>query len=173
MFDEDQESELQDGALLSDEDAESLDDLLSGFSDEKLEEVEDPFAALDEIDEDDFFTRLQSEGDEFDDELFEEQRPEPARAAADEALPPLPDTPVPEWLSTLGIESEEIVERRDEAEADIDEDAEPLAALAGTGPKGMALGMTAQQRMVLAVFLFLDVAVLGFLLLYALDVIRF
>ena len=68
---------------------------------------------------------------------------------------------------------EEIVERRDEAEADIDEDAEPLAALAGTGPKGMALGMTAQQRMVLAVFLFLDVAVLGFLLLYALDVIRF
>lgn len=150
-------------------DDQNLDDLFAGFSNDVLSDVDDPFASLDEAADDDLFSHLEVEEEE---EPSETWREPIAPATPDEPLPPLPDAAVPEWLSELGIERDEIVEDQLKIAPERNT-AEPLTALSGTGPKGMAFGMTAQQRMILSIFLFLDVAVLGFLLLYALGVIQF
>lgn len=174
MFDDDFENDLENPPPRRDEnDDENMDDLFAGFSDDVLEDVDDPFASLDQVDEDDLFSRLETTEEEglFEDE-WREPAPEAGVPAAEESLPPLPDSAVPEWLNELGIERDEIVEERVVVVEEGDE-AEPLAELSGTGPQGIAFGMTAQQRLILAIFLFLDVAVLGFLLLYVLGVIQF
>ena len=160
-----------------DEDDENMDDLFAGFSDDALEDVSDPFATLDEADDDDLFSRLQADDEPLEeDDLWESA---PAQTAAqpapeDDLLPPLPDAAAPSWLSELGIDEPDVIEEEAEIapEPAAEPEDEPLAAIAGRGPEGRAFGMTAQQRMILAIFLFLDVVVLGFLLLYVLGVIQ-
>lgn len=157
-----------------DEDDENMDDLFAGFSDDDLDDVSDPFASLDEADDDDLFSTLKAPDDTLEDDLWTAAPSERQAAPDDDVLPPLPDAAAPEWLSELGIEQEDVLDAEDEPEPVpvVEPDDEPLAAIAGRGPEGRAFGMTAQQRMVIAIFLFLDVVVLSFLLLYVLGVIQ-
>ncbi len=164
-----------------DQDDESMDDLFAGFSDDALDNVRDPFATLDEADDDDIFSRLQADDEPLEeDDLWESAPAQTATQAAaqpaidDDLLPPLPDATAPSWLSELGIDEPDVIEEEEEVapEPAAKPEDEPLAAIAGRGPEGRAFGMTAQQRMILAIFLFLDVVVLGFLLLYVLGVIQ-
>lgn len=181
MFDKNDDNEFDDLRSQRAEraDDEDIDSLFGDYSDEPLSPTEDPFAALDEADEDDLFSQLETE----DEDPLRTLREEPEAGEAvyeddyddlaalrEESLPPLPEAAVPDWLSELGIESEDIVEERGGVVvAERDQVSVPTPA-ASTG--GTALGMTAQQRMVLAIFLFLDIAILGFLLLYAMGAIQ-
>ncbi|HLV45244.1 MAG TPA: hypothetical protein VKY39_09810 [Aggregatilineales bacterium] len=181
MFDKNDDNEFDDLRSLRDEraDDEDIDALFGDYSAEPVPRADDPFASLDEADEDDLFSQLQTEEEDPFSSLREEGEEVEAvyeddyddlAALREESLPPLPEAAVPDWLSELGIESEDIVEERGSVVvAERDRVSAPAPA-ASTG--GMALGMTAQQRMVLAIFLFLDIAVLGFLLLYAMGAIQ-
>lgn len=173
MFEDDFDSNFEDlrPAREEENDDRDMDDLFAGFSNDVLKDVDDPFASLDEAPDDDLFSHLEATAED-DQDAWREPVAPAETVASDEPLPPLPDAAVPEWLSELGIERDEIVEDQLKAAPERDT-AEPLTAISGSGPKGMAFGMTAQQRMILSIFLFLDVAVLGFLLLYALGVIQF
>lgn len=86
---------------------------------------------------------------------------EPARPATDEGG-------VPDWLRELSPEFAE----EEEPEEAIAEPAPAKKKASTQRPKRTSSGgMTPQQRMVLSIFLFLDVAVLGIALLAALGVI--
>ncbi|HEC22224.1 MAG TPA: hypothetical protein ENI95_04835 [Chloroflexi bacterium] len=97
--------------------------------------------------------------------------PEPASEPEPEPAPSTDEGGVPEWLSELG-------------EPPPDEDEEEPSPMIGEpetahrerkrrSRSSTFLGLTPQQRMVLSIFLFLDVAVLGFLLLLAIGAISF
>ncbi len=158
---------------LREEDAED-EDLFGGFDEQPLAGEEDPFASLDELVDSDPFAGLEApqeqaafaDADEFNESM-------PTRPAwADEQ--PLAGGETPEWLRELGVGAEE-GERGGPADAPRPSRARgsALTALAGSGPRGMAFGMTAQQRMVLAIFLFLDVLVFSALILIAIGAINF
>ncbi len=99
--------------------------------------------------------------------------PPPVPAASAPAEPAAPaSSDSPDWLKELdSFQDMDMAETQAQAQgqtqvaspatAQAAPSSGPLQAMAGTGPRGMAFGMTAQQRMVLAIFLFLDVAVLG------------
>jgi hypothetical protein len=135
-------------------------------------DADDPFAALDAVSDDDPFAPVGAPPATEDDagDLLE----------ADIGLPPLVTTEPaeaarPEWLRELsGFEEEEF---EDEPEAPAVPRAPGvlgtiLSSLVGRGPQGIGFGMTAQQRMVLSIFLFLDVAAIGCMLLIAIGAVN-
>lgn len=169
------------------------DDLFGAFS---SPDPDDPFASLDAAPADDPFASLDAAGDDdpfstltlgsepqpaADDDIFGAFG-EPERVDIPESQPDFDESATrPAWLSEL------------DGGFDDDFGAAPVAAprpgaaraakgtssaregilaqFVGSGPQGMAFGMTAQQRMVLAIFLFLDVAVIGFMILLAIGAI--
>lgn len=158
------------------DDEEEADDLLAAFSGDPLNDDlfaeldtdlglgDDPFAALDEPIEDDAFADLTVPTP-----LVAEPLVPVAEEDDFDALPVEPEMPagdMPEWLRDLGM----------------DEPAEPLpapvTAETPVAPPPMPVaqprrgGMTPQQRMVLALFFFLDVLVLGFLILVVMGIIQ-
>jgi hypothetical protein len=158
------------------------DDLFAAFSEPgDSKQDDDPFASLDSTQEDDPFGSLGF--DEEEDELFAPLPPEEPPAVSEEPdwatvaaeePPPVTDER-PEWLRELGGFEEE--EERTPAPAPTQVRASRsrgglMSGLVGSGPKGMALGMTAQQRMILSIFLFLDIAVLACLILIAIGAVN-
>ncbi len=143
------------------------DDLFSLFSDGEALPSDDPFASLD---------ATEVEQDPFADETLPSMptsRLEPPSTA--QPAPILSSDEPPEWLRAAlgGLEGEE-----EEPVSPPPVKASPSArqprrrsSLAGSGPQGRAFGMTAQQRMVLSIFLFLDVTVLAVALLIAIGAI--
>ena len=133
--------------------------------------ADDPFASLDAVDDSDPFAALAA-------------TPEPA-APAPAPAPPEPTGVAstaqgeerPEWLRELGGFEESQDPRR---AAGIPSPARGggggasalLQNFMGRGPHGIAMGMTAQQRMVLSIFLFLDVAAIGCMLLIAIGAVQ-
>jgi hypothetical protein len=161
------------------------DDLFAAFSEPgDSEQDDDPFASLDSAEEDDPFASLGF--DEARDDLFAPVPPEePAPAVADEEPewetvaaeepPPVTDER-PDWLRELGGFEEEETQKapspvtpRPSAQQSR---SGVMSGLVGKGSKGMAFGMTAQQRMILAIFLFLDVAVLACVILIAIGAVN-
>lgn len=159
------------------------DDLFAAFSEPSDSEQDaDPFASLDSAKEDDPFASL---GFDEEDDLFtplapaeeppvmQEEEPEWATVPAEEP-PPVTDER-PDWLRELsGFEEE-----KKPAPAPVTPRAQAskprgglMSSLTGNGPKGMALGMTAQQRMILSIFLFLDIAVLACMILIAIGAVN-
>lgn len=158
------------------------DDLFAAFSEPgDSEQDDDPFASLDSAEEDDPFASL---GFDEADDLFAPVAPEePAEAdeepvwetVAAEEPPPVTDER-PDWLRELGgFEEEEArtapppVSPRPGAQQSR---GGVMSSLVGKGSKGMAFGMTAQQRMILSIFLFLDVAVLACMILIAIGAVN-
>lgn len=146
-------------------DAPEDDDLFALFSDGDPLASEDPFASLDA-------TEVQS--DPF---AAETQLSMPTRSLEPPAAQPAPilssDEP-PEWLRAAlgGLEEEEEPSSPPPVEAPSpSRRPRRRTSLAGSGPRGRAFGMTAQQRMVLSIFLFLDVTVLAVALLIAIGAI--
>jgi hypothetical protein len=137
---------------------------------------DDPFAALDEAFADDPFRELEATPER---EGYVEA-PEPPSAPARPVEPLVEDDDTPAWLRELGVgEDDEFGYIEPEPSAPPPEPAAPraasggpLAAVTGTGPEGTSFGLTARQRMLLALFLFLDVSVVACGLLYALGAIN-
>jgi len=158
------------------------DDLFAAFSEPgDSGEDADPFASLDSVEEDDPFASF---GFDEEDDLFAPTPPEEPPAVQEEPEwetvvaeepPPVTDER-PDWLRELGG-------FEDEGATSAPPPAAPrartrqsggglLSNLVGSGPKGMAFGMTAQQRMILSVFLFLDIAVLACMILIAIGAVN-
>jgi hypothetical protein len=158
------------------------DDLFSAFSEPSDSEPgDDPFASLDSTKKDDPFASLGF--DEEDDDLFAPLPPEepPMMSEEPDLVPVAAEEPPPvtderpDWLRELGGFEEE--EKRAPAPAPTRVRASQprgglMSNLVGSGQKGMALGMTAQQRMILSIFLFLDIAVLACMLLIAIGAVN-
>ncbi len=145
-------------------------DLFAGFDEESLTGEEDPFASLDDLADSDPFASLEAPRDE--DPFAQLGETTPTRPAQPAELPPAGGE-TPTWLRELGVGTEE-EEIGSPAYAAQEERARGsvLTGLTGTGPKSMAFGMTAPQRMVLAIFLFLDVLVFSVLILIAIGAIN-
>lgn len=165
---------MEDDLLFSEFDEEGgEDDPFEDFGGE-----DDPFAALDEGFADDPFHELEAtperEGyvDAPEVRPPAPPRPRPAEPLEDE------DDDTPAWLRELGVGEDEFGYIEPEQPAPPPEPVAPqvgggpMAAVTGTGPEGVAFGMTARQRMLLALFLFLDVSVIACGLLYALGAIN-
>jgi hypothetical protein len=168
------------------------DDLFAAFSEPgDSGQDDDPFASLDSSEvEDDPFSSLGFDDD--DDDLFSALPPEPPAIVEEPELepewetaeaeePPTITDERPEWLRELGgFEEEEPATVRPPAAVAPPVRSRPeraggsgfLSNMVGSGPRGMAFGMTAQQRMILSIFLFLDISVLACMLLVALDAIN-
>jgi hypothetical protein len=76
----------------------------------------------------------------------------------------------PEWLRELSGFDEEFGDRpaRSKTKKAVSQEkssSSVLSGMVGSGPQGVGFGMTAQQRMILSMFLFLDTAVIGVLIL--------
>ncbi len=134
---------------------------------------DDPFAALDEAFADDPFRELEATPER---EGYVEAPEPPAPARPVE---PLMEDDTPAWLRELGVGEDEFGYIEPEQPAPPPEPAAPraasggpLTAVTGTGPEGTSFGLTARQRMLLALFLFLDVSVVACGLLYALGAIN-
>jgi hypothetical protein len=169
------------------------DDLFAAFSEPgDSGQDDDPFASLDSSEvEDDPFSSLGF--DEDDDDLFsalppeppaimEEPEPEPEWETVEAEEPPTITDERPEWLRELGGFEEEApaIAQPAAAAAAPPVRSRPeraggsglLSNMVGSGPRGMAFGMTAQQRMILSIFLFLDISVLACMLLFAIGAIN-
>ncbi len=161
---------------LRDMDPDDEEDLFGGFSDESLEEIEDPFASLDELGDSDPFANLKAPQDE---DLFgaaetaviEETRPLQPPETAPRELPQEGDE-TPDWLRELGVGTEEAEFAAASAEEERAGGSPAAPPQKAARPHRGAFGMTAQQRMVLAIFLFLDVLVLSFLILLVIGAIQ-
>jgi hypothetical protein len=134
---------------------------------------DDPFAALDEAFADDPFRELEATPER---EGYVEA-PEPPPAPARPVEPLREDDDTPAWLRELGVGEDEFgyIEPEQPApppEPEPSAPRGPMAAVTGTGPEGTSFGLTARQRMLLALFLFLDVSVVACGLLYALGAIN-
>ena len=133
--------------------------------------------------DDDLFVEFDAADDDFfSDDLFADEpsapaEPEESAPVEDDWRPPEPapaetrDDDVPSWLSdapdsTSPAPVAGFTERSREA------DAQPVSEMKKR-KRSNFLGMTPFQRMVLAIFFFLDVLVIGFLLLVALGRITF
>jgi hypothetical protein len=174
------------------------DDLFAAFSgSEPVPDTDDPFAALDAGIVDDPFAGLTAARPEED--LFGSPRAPagakapaapadadlfPADAPGDDVLAGFDsglaaaDGERPAWLREYGGEFEEEAEELEPEEPKKKGRARRrqgsvLSKMVGQGPRGVSFGMTAQQRMVLSIFLFLDTAVLGFMVLLAIGAISF
>jgi len=159
------------------------DDLFAAFT--SGSDDDDPFASLDSPGEDDLFSGLGGSNDPFSSLIpDEEDEPDLFQPHTDSE----PDSPFsafdeeeearPAWLSELGGDFDEspapkketsAPKRRLKSSGGSEEGL--LAQFVGRGPSGYGLGMTAQQRMVLSIFLFLDVTVIGFMLLLVIGAI--
>jgi hypothetical protein len=164
-------------SLFNDEDNDDdADDLMAAFSgdplnddlfaelDGDIELGDDPFAALDEPLEDDAFANLTAPAPLVAEPLVPVE-------VEEEAFEPLTEPPtedMPEWLRDLGVEEieEEPLPAPVTAETPVAE--LPPAPM----PQPRRGGMTPQQRMVLALFFFLDVLVLGFLILVVMGIVQ-
>lgn len=149
-------------------------DLFADFDDaaaplETSAAEEDLFALLDSAEDLDPFRELEA--------VEPPTRAEPDREPAAplaprEPLPPPTSDETPDWLRELGIGEGEDLAPLDEPAAEVSR--QPRRARRTAAPAtNMAFGMTASQRLILAVFLFIDVAVLGLLALYAVGAVNF
>jgi hypothetical protein len=160
----DQDEDLFAAFSSTDDDPFSSLDALTGDS--------DPFASLDALTgADDPFAGLGGPP------VVEESK-EPTLASSPTISQPFfdedeEDTERPEWLRELsGFEDGAFDEPAVETPLRPKPTSGALTRFVGRGPRGMAFGMTAQQRMVLSIFLFLDMAVIGFLILYVIGAIN-
>ncbi len=165
------------------------DDLLAAFSGSSSDRMplpdSDPFASLDVpvSDKADPFADLSAPTavpDVFGEDIFADTapaaptasvgRPGAAAAGADER---------PAWLRELsGFEEAQPAQPSRARASQPEAERRPAKKrgglnLTGTGPQGRAFGMTAQQRMILSIFLFLNVTVLGLALLVAIGAVNF
>jgi hypothetical protein len=162
---------MEDDLFFDEEDGE--DDLFDDFGGE-----DDPFAALDEAFADDPFRELEATPEREGYVEVPEYTPAPAPQPVE---PPQEedDDDTPAWLRELGVGEDEFGYIEPEQSAPPPEPVTasaapgPLAAVTGTGSEGSSFGLTARQRMLLALFLLLDVGVLACGLLYALGAINF
>lgn len=161
---------------LRDMDSDDEEDLFGGFSDDPLEEIEDPFASLDDLGDSDPFANLKAPQDEglfgaAETAVVEETRPVPLPETAPGGLPQEGDE-TPDWLRELGVGTEETEFAAASAEEEHTGGYPAAPSRKAARPHRGAFGMTAQQRMVLAIFLFLDVLVLSFLILLVIGAIN-
>lgn len=151
----------------------SDDDLFAAFASD-----DDPFSG---VDDDDPFASLGS----FDDDPFESlgapeadaPEAEPEDVPEDHTSPTMVSSPTvtpsssarPEWLSELSGFDDEFGDQpaRTSTPAVSREtrSSSVLSGMVGSGSQGVGFGMTAQQRMILSIFLFLDTAVIGVMIL--------
>lgn len=161
--------------LNGDDDDEETEDLLAAFSGDPLTDDlfaemdsdvplgDDPFAALDEPIEDDAFADFAAPAPLVSEPLV------PVEEDAFEPLPDMPEDEMPEWLRDLGVEEVEDAPLPAPVTAETPAAKMPPAPLVAAPRRS---GMTPQQRMVLALFFFLDVLVLGFLILVLMGIIQ-
>jgi hypothetical protein len=132
---------------------------------------EDLFAMLDTAEGLDPFRELEAVAPPTSDRAVPELAAEPAPRKR-EPLPEPTSDETPEWLRELGIGEGEDLSEYDDRPQQL---ARPRrrARSAPAPATNIAFGMTPSQRLVLAVFLFVDVAVIGLLALYALGAVDF
>jgi hypothetical protein len=152
----------------------SDDDLFAAFASSEdsdpFADVDDPFASLGSFDEDLFESLGEPEEKDFE--------AKPKDVPEDHTSPTVVSPPTealssgarPEWLRELSGFDEEFDDRPARARASKAVPGEKrsssvLSGMVGSGSEGVGFGMTAQQRMILSIFLFLDTAVIGVLIL--------
>ncbi len=152
----------------------SDDDLFAAFSSDSdpLSDGDDndPFASLGSFD-DDPFESLGAPGEKsFDGEPKDipEVHTSPTVVSSPTVTPP--GGARPEWLRELSGFDEEFddkpaVARTRKVATQEKKSSSVLSGMVGSGPQGVGFGMTAQQRMILSMFLFFDTAVIGVLIL--------
>jgi len=155
------------------------DDLFAAFSSDSDPfsdmDDDDPFASLGSFDDADPFESL---GEPEEKSFDAEQKDVPE----DHTSPTIVSSPTmaptsgarPEWLSELSGFDEEFGDQPAPSRSRARKAAAPkeessgggfLSGMVGSGSEGVGFGMTAQQRMILSMFLFLDTAVIGVLIL--------
>ncbi|MBN1120179.1 MAG: hypothetical protein JXJ17_03815 [Anaerolineae bacterium] len=151
------------------------DDLFAAFASDSEPfsdgDDEDPFASLGSFDDDPFESLGAPEEKSFD--------AEPKDIPEVHTSPTIVSSPTttpsggarPEWLRELSGFDEEFDDKparaksRKKSAPREKQSSSVLSGMVGSGPQGVGFGMTAQQRMVLSMFLFLDTAVIGVLIL--------
>jgi hypothetical protein len=151
----------------------SDDDLFAAFSsdsDPLSDRDDDPFASLGSFDDDPFDSLGAPEEKSFGAEPKDipEVHTSPTMVSAPTTTPS--SGARPEWLRELSGFDEEFDDkpastRSRKAAPQKKQSSSILSGMVGSGPQGVGFGMTAQQRMILSMFLFLDTAVIGVLIL--------